>query len=118
MSSLCPPHYQMTIWRVYLWARRLLLWPVTRLGLLPTLRLQAGANVLAEVATIIGILGGAAVMSLFKSDVLLGLYASGLLVGLLLFGKQETQSWRSVLVPPAAPVPSPSAPVPDGENVG
>ncbi len=33
-----------------------------------TLRLNAGASVLAEIATIIGVLGGAAVLALFKSD--------------------------------------------------
>ena len=33
-----------------------------------TLRLNTGASVLAEIAAIIGVLGGAAVLALFKSD--------------------------------------------------
>jgi len=90
-----------------------------------TLRLKAGASVLAEIAPIIGTLGGAAVLALFKSDALFGWYAIGLVIGffayfaldLLLYGKQEVQPWRDVLVPPAAaPVTPPTAPAPDGED--
>ena len=90
-----------------------------------TLRLKAGASVLAEIATIIGTLGGAAVLALFKSDALFGWYTIGLVIGffayfaldLLLYSKREVQPWREVLVPPAAaPVAPPTAPAPDGED--
>jgi hypothetical protein len=92
-----------------------------------TLRLKAVVSGLAEIATIIGALGGAAVLALFKSDVLFGWYATGLIIGffayfaldLLLYGKQEAQPWREVLAPPAsAPVTPPTAPAPSGEDVG
>lgn len=91
-----------------------------------TLRLKAGANGVAEIASIIGALGGAAILALFKSDALFGWYATGLLIGffayftldLLLYGQQVAQPWRVVLVPPvASPVTHPAeAPFPDGEN--
>jgi hypothetical protein len=91
-----------------------------------TLRLQAGANGVAEIASIIGALGGAAVLALFKSDVLFGWYATGLLIGffvyfvldLLLYGQQQSQPWRVVLVPPVASPATPpaEAPSPDGER--
>lgn len=96
-----------------------------------TLRLKAHASVLAEVSTIIGALAGAAVLALFKSDVLFGLYAIGLVTGffayfaidLLLSSNQGTQPWREVLMPLAAtpvmspaamPVTPPAAPVTEG----
>ena len=88
-----------------------------------TLRLNAGANGVAEIASIIGVLGGAAVLALFKSDVLFGWYSTGLLIGfvayvaldLLLYGKQQVQPWRMIVVPPPVTPPA-EAPAPDGEN--
>ena len=64
-----------------------------------TLRQRASAAALSDFVTMLGVLGGAAVIALFKSDVLFGLYAVGLVigffaylaVGLLLYGKQELQ---------------------------
>ncbi len=87
-----------------------------------TLRLNAGVSGVAEIASIIGVLGGAAVLALFKSDVLFGWYATGLLIGffayfaldLLLYGKQQTQPWRMIVVPPVTPPAEP--PAPDREN--
>lgn len=78
------------------------------------LRLRAGAFVLSELLALLGVLGGAAVMSLFISDVLFGRYAIGLVlgfgayfaVGLLLYGKQELQPWRIVQRPPPSPPPA------------
>jgi hypothetical protein len=84
-----------------------------------TLRLKARASVLAEISIIIGALGGAAVLALFRSEVLFGLYATGLVIGffayfaidLLLSSSQQAQSWREVLMPPAVtPVTPPAAP--------
>jgi len=84
-----------------------------------TLRLKARASVLAEISIIIGALGGAAVLALFRSEVLFGLYALGLVIGffayfaidLLLSSSQQAQSWREVLMPPAVtPVTPPAAP--------
>ncbi len=76
-----------------------------------TLRLTAGTNVLSDVATIIGAVGGAAVITLLKNDVLFGWYGTGLAigffgyfaVGLILYGTQEVRPWQT---PPAhAPAP-------------
>jgi hypothetical protein len=91
-----------------------------------TLRLKAGAYGVAEIASIVGALGGAAVLALFRSDVLFGWYATGLLIGFfayfaldsLLYGQQQAQPWREMLVPPAAPpVTPPEPPASDGENI-
>jgi hypothetical protein len=81
-----------------------------------TLRLTGGVNVLSDIATIIAAVGGAAVVTLFKSDVLFGLYAVGLAIGffayfaigLRLYGIQEVRPWQAPLAP--APV-TPTAPV-------
>ncbi|MGH2497192.1 MAG: hypothetical protein ACRDIV_21040 [Ktedonobacteraceae bacterium] len=92
-----------------------------------TLRLKARASILAEVSTIIGALAGAAVLTLFRSDVLFGLYATGLIIGffayfaidLWLSSKQGAQPWREVLIPPAAaPVTPPTAPATEENDVG
>lgn len=80
------------------------------------LRLRASAAALSDFFTILGVLGGAAVIALFKSDVLFGLYAVGLVigffaylaVGLMLYGKQELQPWRIEQIPPT-PTPGPPA---------
>lgn len=87
------------------------------------LRLRAGAYVLSELLTLLGVLGGAAVMSLFKDDALFGWYAIGLVlgfvayfaVGLLLYGKQELQPWRIAQRPPP-PAPPASPPATGGGN--
>ena len=47
------------------------------------LRLRAGAYVLSELLTLLGVLGGAAVMFWFKEDALFGWYAIGLVRVLL-----------------------------------
>jgi hypothetical protein len=78
------------------------------------LRLRAGVFVLSELLTLLGVLGGAAVLSLFKSDVLFGWYAIGLVVGfgayfvigLLVYGKQELQPWRVAQRPPPSEPPA------------
>ncbi len=72
------------------------------------LRQRASAAALSDFFTILGVIGGAAVIALFKSDVLFGLYAVGLVigffaylaVGLVLYGKQELQPWRIEQIPP------------------
>lgn len=92
-----------------------------------TLRLKARANVLAEISTIIGALAGAAVLALFKSDVLFGLYAIGLVIGffvyfaidVLLSSNQKAQPWREVLMLPVdMPVTPPPTPVTEGTDTG
>ena len=64
-------------------------------------RLRASAFRLAKLATAVGVLGGGAVMALFKNEVLCGWYAIGLVVGFfayfalgLLHGQQEVQPCR------------------------
>ena len=79
------------------------------------LRQRASAAALSDFLTILGVIGGAAVIALFKSDVLFGLYSVGfvigffayLAVGLMLYGKQELQPWRIEQIPPT---PSPGTP--------
>ena len=71
-----------------------------------TLRLTAGTNLLAVIAIIIAVVGGAAVTALLKDEVLFGWYAIGLVIdflasfalGLGLYSKQVLQLWR---MPPA-----------------
>lgn len=78
-----------------------------------TLRVTAGANVLSDIATIIGAVGGAAVITLLKNDVLFGWYGTGLAigffgyfaVGLILYGKQEVRPWETLPVPAPGPAP-------------
>jgi hypothetical protein len=78
-----------------------------------TLRLTAGANVLSDIATIIGAVGGAAVITLLKNDVLFGWYGTGLAigffgyfaVGLILYGTQEVRPWQTPPAPTHAPAP-------------
>ncbi len=79
------------------------------------LRQRASVAALSDFFTILGVIGGAAVIALFKSDVLFGLYSVGfvigffayLAVGLMLYGKQELQPWRIEQIPPT---PSPGTP--------
>jgi uncharacterized membrane protein YeaQ/YmgE (transglycosylase-associated protein family) len=81
------------------------------------LRLRAGAFGISEFITILGVVGSAAAIALFKSDVLFGLYSIGLTlgffgyfsVGLMLYGEQELQPWRIEKIPPPPP-PPPAAP--------
>jgi hypothetical protein len=62
------------------------------------------------------VVGGAAVIALFRSDVLFGWYSIGLVlgffayfaVGLKLYGKQEVQPWRIEKIPPT--------PAPDSQS--
>src|SRR6266568_7782668 len=84
-----------------------------------TLRLTAAANLLPAIAIIIAVLGGAAVITLLKDNVLFGWYAIGLAIGffayfgigLRLYGQQEMQLWRT---PPAAsPLTPPGTNPPD-----
>ena len=79
------------------------------------LRQSASAAALSDFFTILGVIGGAAVIALFKSDVLFGLYSVGLVVGffaylaigLILYGKQELLPWRIEQIPPT---PTPGTP--------
>ncbi len=80
-----------------------------------TLRLTGGTNVLSDIATIIGAVGGAAVITLLKDEVLLGWYGTGLAigffaylaVGLLLYGMQEVRPWQALPAPAPAPITPP-----------
>jgi hypothetical protein len=89
-----------------------------------TLRLTTSTNVLAAIAVIIAVVGGAAVTALLKSDVVFGWYAIGLVigffayfgVGLGLYGRQELQLWQ--LPPAAAPITPPGASPTDVDNGG
>ena len=88
------------------------------------LRSREGAAVLSDLITVLGILGGAAVIALFKSDVLFGLYSLGLVIGffayfaisLRLYGKQELQPWGFGHIAPTptldTPTPTPDTPTP------
>jgi hypothetical protein len=90
-----------------------------------TLRLTAGTNLLSAIAIIIATVGGAAVITLLKDEVLFGWYAIGLAIGFLvsfalglgLYGKQELQLWQ---MPPmaATPLTPPGATPPDVEQGG
>jgi len=89
------------------------------------LRQRASAAALSDFFTILGVIGGAAAIALFKSDVLFGLYAVGLVigffaylaVGLMLYGKQELQPWRIEQIPPTPTPGTPSnANLPDVGN--
>jgi hypothetical protein len=65
-----------------------------------TLRLIAGTNLLSAIAVIIATVGGAAVVTLLKDEIMFGWYAIGLVIGFLvsfalgLYGKQELQLWQ------------------------
>jgi uncharacterized membrane protein YeaQ/YmgE (transglycosylase-associated protein family) len=87
------------------------------------LRQRASTAALSDFFTILGVIGGAAVIALFKSDVLFGLYSIGLVVGffaylgvgMMLYGEQELLPWRIEQIPPT-PTPGPPAnatPTPD-----
>ena len=90
-----------------------------------TLRLKASMSGLAEIASIVGALGGAAVLSLFKSDALFGWYATGLLIGFVAYltldlspySQQQILPWRTTVPPPPIAPPA-EAPGPVEENAG
>ena len=98
-----------------------------------SLRLTAGTPALSDITTIIGVVGGAAVTALFRSDVLFGLYCVGLALGFFAYlgygvytsGVQEIEPWRKINAPvtpvpisqvPATPVPVDQAPAASVEN--
>jgi len=66
-----------------------------------TLRRREGAALLSDIATVIGAVGGAAVVALFQSGELFGLYCIGLAVGFFayliiavqLYGKDDAKMW-------------------------
>lgn len=75
------------------------------------LRLRAGIPWLSDLIVLLGIIAGAAVLALFRSEVLFGWYSTGLVigffayfaVGVILYGKQEVQFWR---LEPVSPPPT------------
>jgi hypothetical protein len=98
-----------------------------------TLRLTAGTTALSDIATIIAVVGGAAVTALFRSDVLFGLYCVGLALGFFAYlgygvytyGRQEVEPWHIISAPvapasigqaPATPVPVDEPPAAPAEN--
>ena len=66
-----------------------------------TLRRREGAAVLSDIATVIGVVGGAAVTTLFKNDVVFSSYCIGLaigffsyfFIGLFVFSKDKVDRW-------------------------
>lgn len=104
-------------------------------GLIPglityrALRLKTRAGILSEILAVFGALAGAAIVSLFRSDVLFGLYAIGLTIGffgyfaldLAFHGKQGTASWRTIVLPsadmPASPPPVTRPPGADSSDL-
>ncbi len=66
-----------------------------------TLRRREGAAALSDIATVLGAVGGGAVVALFKTPELFAGYAIGLAVGffgylvvmLVLFGKKDAAPW-------------------------
>jgi uncharacterized membrane protein YeaQ/YmgE (transglycosylase-associated protein family) len=80
------------------------------------LRQRAGTSWLSDLIALLGVMAGAAILALLRSDVLFGWYAIGLVlgffaylsVGLILYGKQEVQPWRLEPIPPIATPDTPS----------
>jgi hypothetical protein len=66
-----------------------------------TLRRKEGVTLLSDIATVIAAIGGGAIISLFKSEELFGLYSIGLAVGffaylivaMALYGKDSAKMW-------------------------
>lgn len=50
-----------------------------------TLRRKEGSSALSDIATVIGAVGGAAVLALFKTEALFAAYSIGLAVGFFLY---------------------------------
>jgi hypothetical protein len=90
------------------------------------LRQRASAAALSDFFTLLGVIGGAAVIALFKSDVLFGLYSVGLVVGffaylavgLILYGKQELLPWRIEQIPPTPTPGTPAEQIPPTPTPG
>jgi hypothetical protein len=86
------------------------------------MRFRVGIPGLSDIVAIVAAIGGAAVLALFRSDVLFGLYSIGLVIGFFgyfgvgvrLFGVQELQPWRLEQIPP--PPPSPPATQPEAQK--
>jgi hypothetical protein len=74
------------------------------------MRLRAGIPGLSDIIAILGAIGGAAILAIFRNDVLFGWYSVGLVigffayfaVGVVLYGKEEVQPWRLEQIPPAS----------------
>lgn len=69
-----------------------------------TLRLPTSPVILSDIATIIEVLGSAAIVALLRNDLFFGLYAIGLILGffayfaaaLQLYGRQEVLPWQPI----------------------
>ena len=74
------------------------------------LRQQSGPSWIANLITFLGIIAGATALAFFRDEMLFGWYAVGLVigffayftVGIILYGKQEVQPWRSEQAAPAS----------------
>jgi O-antigen/teichoic acid export membrane protein len=74
------------------------------------LRLRAGFSGLSDIIAIVGVIGGAVALALFRIDILFGWYAIGLAVGFFayfgvgfwLYGKREVQPWLPEPPPPTS----------------
>jgi len=66
-----------------------------------TLRRKEGVTLLSDIATVIGAIGGGAIVSLFRSEELFGLYSIGLAVGFFAYlavamkvhGTEDAKRW-------------------------
>src|SRR5581483_6876113 len=88
------------------------------------MRLRAAPAALADLYTLLAVIGGAAIIALLRDSTLFGLYSLGLVIGFFgylglgvqLYGKQELTPWRvEQLAPPAPPRTPPLAPAPTPE---
>ena len=75
------------------------------------LRFRSGAPWLSDLIALLGIIEGSGDLAFFRNDVIFGWYAVGLVigffaylvVGVILYGKQEVQPWRVEPVVPSSP---------------
>ncbi len=66
-----------------------------------TLRRKEGAAALSDLSTVIGVVGGAAIMTLFDNERLFGAYSIGLavgffayfIIGMIVYGKETAGVW-------------------------
>lgn len=73
-------------------------------------RTRAGFPGLSDLTAILGVIGGAAVLALYGSNVVFGWYSVGLVIGFFVnfvvgvwfFGHQEALPWRQEQTPPAS----------------